>query len=181
MFDWIATNVWNALTVFLFSNIWYVAGAIAIVLLLTSQWWLPLFKMLPKPVQWILGGFIWSVLVGMYYYGRGQKHQQALQRQREERAEHTRKTVDKEVLALPPDELKKEVDKWNRDTPGSASPDEPEDEEDESEENVVQLRRPGSSQPVSSSSDAALQPAAASGPSRRPSKTVSRKGRNSKS
>lgn len=93
--------------------VWLVAAIIAAVL--TYQFWLPIWAMLPRPVK-VLVAAIAAVLTA-YVAGRnkGSKDERDRRAKADAHAIQNRKDVDDEVRNLPTDDLDRRLDRWMRD------------------------------------------------------------------
>jgi|GEM_PF-2742585 len=92
---------------------WLVAAIIAAVL--TYQFWLPIWAVLPRPVKVLLAAI--AAVLTAYVAGRnkGSKDERDRRAKADANAIQNRKDVDDEVRNLPADDLDRRLDKWMRD------------------------------------------------------------------
>lgn len=97
--------------------IWYAAVGAALVF--TLPWWMPtavlLWGRLPPWARFLLGGVLAVLAAYLAGRNRGTSNERARQKARDAKAVRQRTETDSEVERKSDDQVKKELERWNRD------------------------------------------------------------------
>lgn len=95
---------------------WWAWGvAIAAALIVTYQFWAPIWAMTPRPIKVAIAAI--GAILGAYVAGRnrGSKDEREQRAKKDASAIQTRKEIDDEIRSLNPDDTDKRLDRWYRD------------------------------------------------------------------